>query len=107
MIIMASPIEALRRAVPAGLAALLLIAAGAQAGTPTESFADLVERLTPAVVNISTTQEAPANPHGEGGGGASFSIISGCPTPTARARRTASRRPRWARASSSTPAASW
>ena len=81
MIIMASPIEALRRAVPAGLAALLLIAAGAQAGTPTESFADLVERLTPAVVNISTTQEAPANPHGEGGGGGEFFDYFGLPNP--------------------------
>ncbi len=38
------------------LLAALLIAAGAQARTAPESFADLVENLTPAVVNISTTQ---------------------------------------------------
>ncbi len=38
------------------LLAALLIAAGAQARAAPEGFADLVERLTPAVVNISTTQ---------------------------------------------------
>jgi serine protease Do len=55
------------RAAPAGLAVLVLLAGApdASARTPTESFADLVELLTPAVVNISTTQQAPANPHGE------------------------------------------
>lgn len=56
------------RAVPAVIAVLVLLAGvpDTQARTPTESFADLVELLTPAVVNISTTQQAPENPHGEG-----------------------------------------
>ena len=65
---MTSAFAVLCRAVPAGLAVLVLFAtaSGATARTPTESFADLVEQLTPAVVNISTTQRAPANPHGEG-----------------------------------------
>ncbi len=67
MIGMGLPIAIFRRTAPAGFAVvLLLVAAAAQARTPTESFADLVEQLTPAVVNISTTQQAPANPHGDG-----------------------------------------
>ncbi len=81
MTIMTSPIEALGRVVPAGLAVLLLVVAGAQARTPTESFADLVEQLTPAVVNISTTQEAPANPHGGGEGADEFFDYFGLPNP--------------------------
>jgi serine protease Do len=42
-------------ALPLLLAALML-ASAAQARTPTESFADLVDTLLPTVVNISTTQ---------------------------------------------------
>ena len=82
MIGMGLPSAIFRRTAPAGFAVvLLLVAAGAQARTPTESFADLVEQLTPAVVNISTTQQAPANPHGGGEGADKFFDYFGLPNP--------------------------
>ncbi len=40
----------------------LLLPAAAKAGAPPGSFADLAERLLPAVVNISTTQTLKGNP---------------------------------------------
>ncbi|MEK9662025.1 MAG: DegQ family serine endoprotease [Alphaproteobacteria bacterium] len=39
----------------------------ASAALPAEGFADLVEKVSPAVVNISTTQKVAAAPGGEGG----------------------------------------
>ena len=42
------------------MACLLVISAGpAHAATPPTSFADIVERIAPAVVNISTTKALP------------------------------------------------
>jgi serine protease Do len=45
---------------------MVLLAAGAQARTMPDSFADIVERAMPAVVNVSTTQtvEVSSNPFG-------------------------------------------
>lgn len=53
------PSLSLRRSVAAMMAAALLLSsalADAQGRAPPEGFADLVERVSPAVVNISTTQ---------------------------------------------------
>ena len=45
------------------LAAVMLVwAAGAQARTAPESFADLAAKLLPSVVNISTTQNIEGRP---------------------------------------------
>lgn len=41
------------------LVAILLLGASAHAAPPPEGFADLAEKLTPAVVNISTTPQMP------------------------------------------------
>jgi serine protease Do len=52
---------------PLGIAALALVLAGPASGrAPPESFADLAEKLLPAVVNISTTQTM-AGPERDGG----------------------------------------
>jgi serine protease Do len=53
---------------PLALAAIAVVVAGtAAARTPPESFADLAEKLLPAVVNISTTQSIKAPERGDRG----------------------------------------
>ncbi|QIE57708.1 DegQ family serine endoprotease [Pikeienuella piscinae] len=59
-----SPLERVRIVVVAALGAIMMLTApGAALGAP-DSFADLAERLSPAVVNIATTQTVTAPDRG-------------------------------------------
>ena len=95
------------------LTALVMAPAAVDAGPPPISFADIVERVAPAVVNISTTKEIargqmPDLPFPEPPPGSPFEdffreFFDQDRPPQEMPRRQAS----WARASWSIPAASW
>ena len=58
---------------------IILISPSAFAKQAPESFADLVEKLTPAVVNISTTQRIKSRAIGQQGLGMFFDMLPNDP----------------------------